>query len=55
MAVILGRDQEDQGSKPTQVHSSKDLILKNHHKKGMVEWLKVYVLSSKPISTKKNE
>jgi hypothetical protein len=37
-----GRDQEDHGSKPVQANSLCDPILKkNHHKKGLVEWLKV--------------
>jgi hypothetical protein len=37
-----GRDQEDNGSKPTQANSSRDPILnKALHKKGLVEWLKV--------------
>jgi hypothetical protein len=35
------RDQEDQGLKPAQSNSSRDLVLKKiHHKKGL-EWLKV--------------
>jgi hypothetical protein len=33
-----GRDQEDHSSKPS---SSRDPILKAHHKKGLVEWIKV--------------
>jgi hypothetical protein len=37
-----GRDQEDRGSNPAQANSSQDPISKqNHHKKGLVEWLKV--------------
>jgi hypothetical protein len=36
-----GRDQEDCGSKPAQTNSSKTLSWKNHHKKELVEWLKV--------------
>jgi hypothetical protein len=38
-----GRDQEDHGSKPTQANSLQDPISKkkNHHKIGLVEWLKV--------------
>jgi hypothetical protein len=36
------RDQEDHGSKPAQENSSQDPISKKtHHKKGLVEWLKV--------------
>jgi hypothetical protein len=37
-----GRDQEDRGSKPAWANSSQDPISKkNHHKKGIVKWLKV--------------
>jgi hypothetical protein len=37
-----GRDQEDQGSKPAWVNSSRNPISKKtHHRKGLVEWLKV--------------
>jgi hypothetical protein len=37
-----GIDQEDRGSKPAQANSSQDpLSKKTHHKKGLVEWLKV--------------
>jgi hypothetical protein len=37
-----GRDQEDCGLKPAQANSSPDPCLqKTHHKKGLVEWLKV--------------
>jgi hypothetical protein len=37
-----GRDQQDLGLKPVQTNSSQDPILKKtHHKKGLVEWLKV--------------
>jgi hypothetical protein len=37
-----GRDQEDRGLKPAWVNSSQDPISKkNHHRKGLVEWLKV--------------
>jgi hypothetical protein len=51
-----GRDQEDRGSKPAQANSSQDPISKNptqKKKRGtppphptLVEWLKVYALSS---------
>jgi hypothetical protein len=34
-----GRDQEDRSLKPAQANSS--YLKKNHHKKGLVEWLKV--------------
>jgi hypothetical protein len=37
-----GRDQEDHGSKPACAKSSVGPYLKKtHHKKGLVEWLKV--------------
>jgi hypothetical protein len=37
-----GRDQEDRNSRPTWANSSQDPISKKtHHKKGLVEWLKV--------------
>jgi hypothetical protein len=42
--VILAtpsRDQEDGISSPVQANSSRDPIWKTHHKKGLVEWLKV--------------
>jgi hypothetical protein len=36
-----GRDQEDQGLKPTRSNSSmRPYFEKTHHKKGLVEWLK---------------
>jgi hypothetical protein len=48
-----GRDQEDRGSKSARVNSSRDPISKKiHHKKGLVEWLKVKVLSSNPMYKK---
>jgi hypothetical protein len=49
------RDQEDHGSKPAWANSSQALISKNtHHKKGLVEWLKVKALSSNPSTTKES-
>jgi hypothetical protein len=37
-----GRDQEDCSSKPAQANSStRPYLEKTHHKKGLVEWLKV--------------
>jgi hypothetical protein len=49
-----GRDQEDQGLKPSWANSSGDPILKKtHHKKGLMEWLKMYALSSSPGTAKK--
>jgi hypothetical protein len=47
-----GRDQEDQGSKPARENSSRDPISKKPFTKiGLVEWLKVKVLSSSPSTT----
>jgi hypothetical protein len=44
-----GRDQKDCGSKPAQANSSVRAYLEEtHHKKGLVEWLKVQALSSIP-------
>jgi hypothetical protein len=41
------RDQEDHGLKLAHRNSSCDPILKKtHHKKGLVQWLKVQALSS---------
>jgi hypothetical protein len=51
-----GRDQEGLGSKPAWTNSSRDSISKKTlHKKGLVEWLKVYALSSNPITSKKKK
>jgi hypothetical protein len=37
-----GRDQEDQGWKPARANSLRDPVSKKiHHKKKLVEWLKV--------------
>jgi hypothetical protein len=48
------RDQEDPGSKPPQANSSRDPILKiPNTKKELVEWLKVWTLSSNPSTTRK--
>jgi hypothetical protein len=50
------RDQEDLGSKPVQANSLWDPILKKTlHKKGLVEWLKVYTLNSIPVPKKKQK
>jgi hypothetical protein len=47
-----GRDQEDHSSKPDPANSLQDSVLKKTlHKKGLVEWLKVYALSSSPSTT----
>jgi hypothetical protein len=51
-----GRDQEDRDLKPAQANSLRDTISeKNHHKKGLVEWLKVQALSSNPSTEKKKK
>jgi hypothetical protein len=51
-----GKDQEDCGSKPAQANSSQDPISKKPFtKKGLVEWLKVKVLSSNPSTAKKKK
>jgi hypothetical protein len=49
-----GRDQEDRGLKPAQANSSQDPISKKPTtKKGLVEWLKMWTLSSSPRTRKK--
>jgi hypothetical protein len=49
-----GGDQGTHGSKPAWANSPRDPILKKtHHKKGLVEWLKVLALSSSPSTVKK--
>jgi hypothetical protein len=52
-----GRDQEDCGSKPAQANSSGDPILKKLFikKKGLLEWLKVWALSSSPSTELKKK
>jgi hypothetical protein len=51
-----GRHQEDHGLKPAWANSSRDPILKNLSQNiGLVEWLKVKVLSSSPSTTKINK
>jgi hypothetical protein len=51
-----GKDQEDCSSKPAQANGSQDPISKKtHHKKGLVEWLKVLALSSNPSTAKKKK
>jgi hypothetical protein len=51
-----GRDQEDFSSKPAQANSSASPYLeKSHHKKGLVEWLKVWTLSSNPSTTREKK
>jgi hypothetical protein len=49
-----GRDQKDHGSKSSWANSSQNTISRKiHHKKRLVEWLKVKVLSSNPNIGKK--
>jgi hypothetical protein len=48
-----GRDQEDCSSKPAQANSLQHSVSKNTSQKGLVEWLKVEVLSSSPSTAKK--
>jgi hypothetical protein len=51
-----GRDQETHGSKPAQANPSRNPISKNPFAKiGLVEWLKVRVLSSSPSTAKKKK
>jgi hypothetical protein len=52
-----GRDQEDLDSKPALAKSLRDPISKkkNPSQKGLMEWLKVWALSSNPSITKKKE
>jgi hypothetical protein len=51
-----GRDQEDLGSKPARANSVQDPISKKPFTKiGLLEWLRVKVLSSSPSSTKKKK
>jgi hypothetical protein len=49
-----GRDQEDLGSKPVWANGfERPYLKKTHHKKGLVEWLKVKALSSNTSTAKK--
>jgi hypothetical protein len=51
-----GRDQEDHGSKPAWANTStRPYLEKTHHKKGLVEWLKVKTLSSSPSTAKRKK
>jgi hypothetical protein len=51
-----GRDQEDCSSKPAQSNSLQDPISKKPVTKiGLVEWLRMKVLSSSPSTTKKKK
>jgi hypothetical protein len=44
-----GRNQEDHGLKPAQANSSiRSYLEKKNYKKGLMEWLKVWALSSNP-------
>jgi hypothetical protein len=50
------KDQEDGSSKPAQANSStRPYLEKPFTKIGLVEWLKVKVLSSSPSTTKKKK
>jgi hypothetical protein len=48
-----GRDQEDQSLKSA--GANRPYLEKTHHKKGLVEWLKVKALSSNPSTAKKKK
>jgi hypothetical protein len=50
-----GRNQEDQDSKPTWANSSRNYLENTLHRKELMEWLKVKVLSSSPSTTKKKK
>jgi hypothetical protein len=52
-----GRDQEDCGWKSAWANSSQDPISKKktHHKKGLVEWIKMEAPSSSPSTAKTNK
>jgi hypothetical protein len=51
-----GRDQEDRGLKLAQANSLRDPILKTPNmKKRLVEWLKVWALSSNSSTAKKKK
>jgi hypothetical protein len=50
-----GRDQEDCGSKPAWEIVHETLSQKTLQKKGLVEWLKVWALSSNPSTGKKKK
>jgi hypothetical protein len=53
-SYLGGRNQEDQGSKPSWANSSRDPISKEPSQKiGLVEWLKVKTPSSNLSTTKK--
>jgi hypothetical protein len=51
---LRGRDQEDLGSKPAP-QFLRPYLENIHHKKGLVEWLKVQALSSSPNTGKKKK
>jgi hypothetical protein len=59
MPVFLATQRQrsgDHGSKPAWANSLRDLILKKPiAKKGVVEWLKVWVLSSNQSAAKKKK
>jgi hypothetical protein len=53
--IILADHEEDLSSKPAWQVVGKTLPQKSHHKKGLVEGLKVLVLRSSPSTTKKKK
>jgi hypothetical protein len=56
LATQEGRDQEDLSSKPTWANKFARPYLENtHHSNGLVEWLKMKALSSRPSTTKKKK
>jgi hypothetical protein len=52
-----GRDQEDHGSKEVSPgkYFARPYLEKPYHKKWLVEWLKVYAMSSNASTTKKKK
>jgi hypothetical protein len=51
-----GKDQEDRSLKPALANSSRPFPSQNNNNKtGLVEWLKLKVLSSSPSTTKKKK
>jgi hypothetical protein len=52
---LRGRDQEDHSQSQPGKEFARPYLNKTHHKKGLVEWLKVKALSSNPSTTKKKK
>jgi hypothetical protein len=48
-----GRDQKDQLEASPGRQFTRPYLEETHHKKGLMEWLKVYALSSNPSTAKK--